>query len=46
MYLEANDVSYVFLIKTCVINIDFLDNKKGEKTAGVYLVSITEVITS
>ena len=37
---------HVFLTESYLINIDFRDHGTGEITAGAYLVSITEVISS
>ena len=41
-YLGMEDVPQEFSIKNCSINVEFLENKTGEITAGVYLLSIVE----
>ena len=35
-----------FMTKNCPINIELLENKTGEITAGAYLLSIAEIVSS
>ena len=35
-----------FLIESCSINVDFIENKTGEITAGTYLISIAQIKNS
>ena len=42
LYLAVEDLAEEFLIEYCSINVEFLENKTGETTAGAYQVSITE----
>ena len=37
------DLRQEFLIENCFINVEFLENKTGEVTAGLYLLSIAEI---
>ena len=37
------DLLQEFLIENCSINVEFLENKTGEVTAGLYLLSIAEI---
>ena len=37
------DLLQEFLIENCFINVEFLENKTGEVTAGLYLLSIAEI---
>ena len=37
------DLPQEFLIENCFINVEFLENKTGEVTAGLYLLSIAEI---
>ena len=37
------DLPQEFLIENCFINVEFLKNKTGEVTAGLYLLSIAEI---
>ena len=37
------DLLQEFLIENCSINVEFLENKTGEVTAGLYLLSIVEI---
>ena len=46
MYLGVDDFPHEFLIENGLISVDFLENKTGEITVGVYFVSITEIISS
>ena len=45
-YVGVEDLPHEFLIEHCLINVDFLDNRTGPITAGVYLESINEMISS
>ena len=42
--LEVEDLPQNFLIANSSINMEFLENKTGEITARVYLVSIAEIV--
>ena len=35
-----------FLIENCLIDIEFLENRLGQITAGAYYISITKIISS
>ena len=37
------DFPQEFLIENCFMNVEFLENKTGEVTAGLYLLSIAEI---
>ena len=39
------DLPQTFFIENSSINVEFLNNKTGEITAGAYLVSITEIVS-
>ena len=39
------DLPQKFFIENSSINVEFLNNKTGEITAGAYLVSITEIVS-
>ena len=43
-YLGMEDLPQVFLVKNSSINVEFLENKTGEITAVVYLISISEIV--
>ena len=45
-YLGMEDLPQKFLIENYSVNVEFLENKAGEITAGVYLISITEIANS
>lgn len=45
-YYGIEDLPKEFFIDHYSINVEFLDNKTGEITAGEYLVSITEIKNS
>ena len=42
-YLGLEDLTQ-FLIKNSSVNVEFLENKTGEITAGTYFLSITEIV--
>ena len=44
-YLGMEDLLQEFYIENSAINVEFLNNKTGEITAGAYLVSITEIVS-
>ena len=44
--LGVDDLLHGFVIKTCFITADFLENRTGEITGVIYFVSITEIISS
>ena len=44
-YLGMEGLSQEFFIKNSAINVEFLNNKIGEITAGGYLVSVTEIVS-
>ena len=54
MFKSLNDYRYVgmedsaqeFLFENSSININFLNNRTGETTAGTYLVSIAEFVSN
>ena len=39
------DLPQEFFIENSTINVEFLDNRIGEITAGVYLVFVTEIVS-
>ena len=39
------DLPQEFFIENSAINVEFLNNRTGEKTVGAYLVSITEIVS-
>ena len=41
--LRMEDLLQEFLIENCSTNVEFLENKTGEITAGLYLLSIAEI---
>ena len=43
-YLGIEDLSQKVLIKGFSVNVQFQENKTGEITAGVYLLSIAEIV--
>ena len=43
---SKDDLLHGFLIKTCFITADFLENRTEEITGVIYFVSITEIISS
>ena len=45
-YLGIEDLPQEFLIENSLINVQFLENKTGEITAGAYLLSIAEIVNS
>ena len=45
-YLGVEDLAQKFMIENCLINVELLENKTGEITAGAYLLSITEIVNS
>ena len=45
-YLGVEDLPQEFLIKNSLINVEFLENKTGEGTAGAYLLSIAGIVNS
>ena len=40
------DLPEEFMIENCPINVEFLENKTGEITAGTYLLSFAEIENS
>ena len=40
------DLPQEFMIENCPINVEFLENKTGEITAGTYLLSFAEIENS
>ena len=42
-YLGMEDLPQEFFIENSSINIEFLNDRNGEITAGAYLVSVTEM---
>ena len=40
------DLPQEFMIGNCSINVEFLENKTGEITAGAYLLSFAEIENS
>lgn len=45
-YFVLEDVLHGLLTENCLIALDFLENRREEIAAGVYVVSITEIISS
>ena len=45
IYLGVKDSPQEFVIENLSINVEFLNNRTGEITAGAYLVSITEIVS-
>ena len=45
-YVGVEDLPHAFLIEHCLINVDFLENRTRSITAGEYLESINEIISS
>ena len=45
-YLGIEDLPQEFLIENSLINVQFLENKTGEITAGAYLLSIAKIVNS
>ena len=43
-YLGVEDLPHKFMIENYLINVELLENKTGEITAGAYLLSITEIV--
>ena len=43
--IGIEDLPQEFYIENSVINVEFLNNRTGEITAGAYLVSITEIVS-
>ena len=43
-YLEMEDLSHEFLVENSSINMEYLENKTGEITARVYLISLSEIV--
>ena len=41
--LGMEDLPQEFLTENCFINVEFLENKTWEVTAGLYLLSIAEI---
>ena len=39
------DLSQEFFIESLLINVEFVNNKTEEITAGLYLVSVTEIVS-
>ena len=44
-YSEMEDLPQEFFIKNYSINVQFLNNRTGNKTAGAYLVSLNEIVS-
>ena len=44
-YIGMEDLRQEFFIENSSINVEFLNNRTGEITAGEYLVSITEIVS-
>ena len=42
---EMEDLSQEFFIQNSSINVEFLNNRTGEITAGAHLVSITKIVS-
>ena len=40
------DLPEEFSVENCSINVEFLENKTGEITAGAYLLSVVEIRNS
>ena len=45
-YLGVEDLPQEFLLENYSMNVEFLENKAGEITAGAYLLSIVEIVNS
>ena len=45
-YLGMEDLPQEFSVENCSINVEFLENKTGEITAGAYLLSVVEIRNS
>ena len=45
-YLGVEDLPQEFQLENYSMNVEFLENKTGEITAGAYLLSITEIVNS
>ena len=43
-YLRMEDLPQEFFVEITSINMEFLENKTGEITAGAYLISISEIL--
>ena len=43
-YLGMEDLPHEFLVENSSINVEYLENKTGEITAGVYLISLSEIV--
>ena len=43
--LKMEDLSHEFFIQNSSINVEFLNNRTGEITAGAHLVSITKIVS-
>ena len=42
----VGDLPQEFVIENCSINVESLENKTGEVTAGAYLLSIVEIVNN
>ena len=45
-YLGVEDLPQEFLLENYSMNVEFLENKTGEITAGSYMLSIAEIVNS
>ena len=45
-FLGVEDLPQELMIENCLINVELLENKTGEITAGAYLLSIAEIVNS
>ena len=45
-YLAKEDLPQKILIDNYTVKGEFLENNRGKMTAGAYLISITEIISS
>ena len=45
-YLGVEDLPKEFMIENYLVNVELLENKTGEITAGAYLLSIAEIVNS
>ena len=45
-YLGVEDLPQEFLLENYSMNVEFLENKTGEITAGAYLLSIAEIVNT
>ena len=45
-YLGVEDLPQEFLLENYSMNVEFLENKTGEITAGAYLLSIAEIVNA